>query len=421
LEIEADFIPKLKPLFEPHQFKVLYGGRAGVKSWGVARALLIQGFMEPHRILCTREVQNSIKESCHQLLSDQIKLLGLSEFYRVLEQEIVGANGTKFIFAGLSKETMQSLKSKEGITRCWVEEGQAVKKRSWEILLPTIRVKGSEIWVTFNPDLDTDDTWVRFIENTPPDTVLIETNWRDNKWFTPELEALKAHHQRTDPVGYENIWEGKPRAAAEGAIYAPEMQMLAAKSRVKNVPADPLLKTHTIWDLGFNDATAIIFAQRAGAEIRVVDYIEGSHKTMLEYANDIKARGYNLGQAWIPWDGAEARYQLTDASTSPEAILRKLGLKPMLVPKVDVETGIKKARLVFPRCYFDQGNTVRLRECLKRYRRTIPVSTEEPSKPLHDEFSHGADAFRYLGVVADKLGNDEIGAKKLNYDLRGYI
>jgi phage terminase large subunit len=199
------------------------------------------------------------------------------------------------------------------------------------------------------------------------------------------------------------------------------MQQLASSGRVKNVPADPMLKTHTIWDLGFNDATAIIFAQRAGSEIRVVDYIEGNQKTMLDYANEIKSRGYNLGHAYIPWDGADERYQLTDTATSPQSILRKLGLNPLITPKVDVETGIKKARLVFPRCYFDSGRTVRLRECLKRYRRTIPVSTGEPSKPLHDPFSHGADAFRYRGVVADLLKNDDMSSRKIIYDTRGIV
>jgi phage terminase large subunit len=422
LEVDAEFIPKLKPLFEPHRNKVLYGGRGGVKSWSIARALLIQGFTEPHRILCTREVQKSIKDSVHQLLSDQIIALGMQGFYRVLETEIIGANGTRFLFAGLSTETIQSIKSYEGVTRCWVEEAQVVSKRSWSILIPTIRKPGSEVWVSFNPDLDTDDTWVRFIENTPPDTVLIETNWKDNPWLSPELIAEKDHLQKTDPISFDNVWEGKPRAAAEGAIYAPEMLSLANSGRVRNVPADPMLKTHTVWDLGFNDATAIIFVQRQMSEVRIVDYIEDTHKTILDYANDIKAKGYNLGEAWIPWDGSQERYQLTDPANSPEGLLRKFGLKPRIVPKADVEIGIKKARLVFPRCYFDSGRTVRLRECLKRYRRAIPVSTDEPAKPLHDPYSHGADAFRYLAMCIDSLNNDDpMHGKPIKYDHRGIV
>jgi phage terminase large subunit len=420
-DLIAQFPKKLRPIFDPYRYKVLYGGRGGAKSWGVARAHLIRGVQEPKRVLCAREVQNSIKDSVHRLLCDQIEELNLGYYYEVLNTEIRGKNGTLFSFSGLSDQTIDSIKSFEGATDCWVEEGQRVSKRSWAILIPTIRAPGSEIWVTFNPDLDTDETWVRFIENTPPNTLLIDISYRDNPWFPAVLEQERLHLQRTDPVSYENVWEGKCRAAAEGAIYAPEMQRVATEGRVRNVPADPLLKTHTVWDLGFNDSTAIILVQRNLSELRLVDYIEGSHRTMVDYANEIKNRGYSLGDAWVPWDGAEERYQLTDAKTSPEGILRKAGLNPKIVPKVDVETGIKKARLVFPRCYFDTARTQRLRECLKRYRRGIPPSTNEPAKPMHDEFSHGADAFRYLAVVADKLVNDDRGSKPIKYDLRGYV
>jgi phage terminase large subunit len=425
-ELDVQFPAKCRVLFQPSRYKNLRGGRGSSKSWSVARAALIKGTQKALRVLCAREVQRSIRDSVYRLLCDQIEALGLQAYYEVLQTEIRGregtsAAGTLFVFSGLSDQTADSLKSFEGINLCWVEEAQVVSNRSWGLLIPTIRAPGSEIWLTWNPDLDTDPTWVRFEVNTPPDCITVEMNYRDNPWFPPELEQERLHMQRTDPVGYENVWEGKPRAAIEGAIYAPEMTHLAMSGRVRNVPADPLLKTHTIWDLGFNDSTAIIFAQRQQSELRVVDYLEDSHRTLIEYANQIKDRGYNLGEAWLPWDGAEERFQLTDAKTSPEAILKKAGLKARIVPKVDVETGIKKARLIFPRCYFDAARTARLRECLKRYRRAVPVSTDEPAKPLHDEFSHGADAFRYLGVVADKLTNDDVGQRKIVHDFRGYV
>ena len=420
-EVTAKFPSKLKPLFAPHRYKIIKGGRGGGKSWSVARALLLEGIKKPERILCAREVQRSIKDSVHKLLSDQIVELGLTDHYEVLQNEIRGKNGTEFMFVGLSTLTIGSIKSYEGVTKCWVEEGQTVVKKSWEILIPTIRTPNSEIWVTFNPDLDTDDTWIRFIENTPDDCVLIDMVWRDNPWFPEVLRAEKDHLQKTDKISYENVWEGLCRPAAEGAIYAPEIQALGADGRVRNVPADPLLKTHTVWDLGFNDATAIIFVQRHLSELRIVNYIEGIHKTIIDYANDIKGMGYNLGVMWLPWDGAENKYKLTDASTSPEGILRKAGLAPQIVPEVSVEMGIKKARLVFPRCYFDSTKTVRLRECLKRYKRRVPSGTGEATGPVHDEFSHGADAFRYLALCADKMGNDHRMDRKINYDLRGYV
>lgn len=395
---------KLAPLWDAHRFKVAYGGRGGTKSWGIANTLLIKGTQSPLRVGCFREVQKSIKDSVHKLLSDRIKELQLEDFYEVLKTEIKGRNGTEFLFSGLSDQTAMSIKSFEGMDIGWVEEGQTVSKRSWDIFIPTIRKPGSEIWVSFNPDLDTDDTWVRFIENTPPDTALMPINYADNPWPTRELDDARDHMRATDPIAYENVWLGKPRAAAEGAIYANEMQALGA--RVQNLPYDPLLKVHTIWDLGFNDSTAIVFVQRNLSEIRVIDYIEDSHKDLPQYVEMLKARKYNYAKDWIPWDGSRRKYRFTNPENSPEGMLQKLGRQVGIVDEVGVENGISKARLIFPRTYFDRDKTVRLRECLKRYRRSVPVTTGEPTGPLHDQYSHGADAFRYLAVALDKMRNE---------------
>ena len=412
---------KLEPLFKPARYKVLYGGRGGTKSWGIARALLLEGSTRKLRILCTRETQLSIRDSVHKLLSDQIAELGLGDQYEVQQRTIIGKNGTEFVFAGLSSQTIESIKSFEGCDRCWVEEGQSVSKRSWSILIPTIRNPGSEIWVSFNPHLDTDDTYVRFIEQTPPNAVLIPISYHDNPWLSEEMRLEMEHLKRTDPTEFDNVWEGNCRAAASGAIYTPEMQALNSSQRVTLVPADPMLQVHTVWDLGFNDSCAIIFVQRHLSTLRIIDYMEDNQKTLAEYAIAIEKKGYRYGNDWLPWDGADAKFKLQGDGTSPESILRKLGRKPLIVPQIDVEPGIKKARLVFPRCYFDRVATVRLRECLKRYRRSIPVSTNEPGAPMHDEFSHGADAFRYLAVIAERIVDAANVTGKLVYPKRAYV
>jgi phage terminase large subunit len=404
---------KLEPLWHPHRYKVLYGGRGGTKSWGIARALLEQGYESPLRILCARETQRSIRDSVHRLLADQIIELDLTKYYEVQQTEIRGSNGTLFTFAGLSSLTVDSIKSFEGADRCWVEEGQTVTKRSWSILIPTIRKTGSEIWVSFNPDLDTDDTYVRFIEQTPPDTVLIPVSYHDNPWLSRELKMEMEHLRRTDPAEFDNVWEGKCRAAAQGAIYTREMQALAESQRVTYLPPDPVLKTQTVWDLGFNDQTAIILVQSTARELRIIDYVEDNQRTLIDYCNELKTKGLNWGTDYIPWDGADERYKFTNPANSPQGILCAAGRAVQVVPKADVETGIKRARLIFPRCYFDKDKTTRLRECLKRYRRIVPATTDEPSTPAHDEFSHGADAFRYLALVADSLTNDQF--RKIKY------
>ena len=161
---QIEFPLKLQCLFESARYKVLWGGRGGAKSWGIARALLIIGANKPIRVLCAREFQTSIKDSVHKLLSDQIINMGLTDFYEVVDRTIRGKNGSEFNFVGL-KNNVANVKSYEGVDICWVEEAQSVSARSWDVLIPTIRKEQSEIWVSFNPELATDNTYQRFILN----------------------------------------------------------------------------------------------------------------------------------------------------------------------------------------------------------------------------------------------------------------
>lgn len=404
-ETVARFPKRLKVLFQPSRYKFIRGGRGSGKSWSVARALLIKGAKQTERILCTREVQKSIKQSVHQLLRDQIEFLGLSDFYEVLEQEIRGKNGTRFYFAGLSDMTAETIKSFEGCTIVWVEEGQAITVRSWRILTPTIRAKDSEIWVTFNPELETDETYQMAVLRPPPDTISVEVNYQDNPWFPDVLEKERAHAQATlKPAEYSHIWEGKCRPAVEGAIYTDEVAQVAAEGRFTRVLYDPLLKVHTIWDLGFNDSMAIGMVQRLASEIRLIDYVEDSRRTLLSYIEEIEKRTWNWGNDWLPHDGFAKRHQ---TGKSDEEVLKAVGRDVMQTPNIEVEVGIRIARQVFPRVYFnsESAGVRRLMECLKRYRRHISKATNEPSLPMHDEFSHGADMFRYLAINADQLTN----------------
>jgi len=401
-ETEIEFPQKLRPLFEPKRYKVMYGGRGGAKSWGVARALIIQAAQNPLRILCAREVQKSMKDSVHRLLKDQIEAMGYSHFFEVLDTEIRGKNGSLFLFAGLQSHTVDSIKSFEGVSVVWVEEGHGVSKKSWDTLIPTIRKPGSEIWVTLNPDMDTDDTYQRFIAAPSDDTWLCEVNWRDNPWFPAVLEQERLKAQRTDPDSYAHIWEGQPRRVAEGAIYRHEIDALFADNRVRDVPYDPLLPVHTVWDLGWNDSMVILFVQRGPMDVRIIDHIEESNRTLDWYVAALDKKPYRYGIDFIPHDGRTRNYQ---TGKSTEELLSDLGRKVDVLPVDSIEAGLKAARMVFPRCYFDKTKTARLVECLKRYRRDINQRTNEPGAPLHDEYSHSADAFRYLGQAVDLMSN----------------
>lgn len=411
-EVQARFPPKLKFIFNPARYKVVRGGRGSGKSWGFARALLIAGTTRPLRVLCTREVQKSIQQSVHQLLSDQVQALGLGAFYQVLQHEIRGPNGSAFHFGGLSDQTAESLKSFEGVDVCWCEEAQAITKRSWDILIPTIRKPGSEIWVSFNPELESDETYRRFVVSPPPDCVSVEMNYSDNPYFPEVLEKERKHASTTMKAeDYAHIWEGKCKPAVEGAIYFD--QIAQAASRISNVPHDALLKTHAVWDLGFNDAMAILLVQKVSSEVRVIHYIEGNQRTLADYSAELKSlrlddQPISWGTCFLPHDGFAKRHQ---TGKSDAEVLQALGWTVLKAPHMEVEVGIKRARELFSRVYFNKERTVRLVECLKRYRRAINQTTNEPGRPLHDEFSHGADAFRYMAVSADSMTNDTWGAK----------
>ena len=417
MEIRAKFPDKLSFLFEPHRYKIARGGRGSAKSWSVARALLIQGKLELLRIGCFREVQKSIKDSVHALLKDQIELLGLGREYEIFSNEIRGRNGTTFLFGGLSDHTVESIKSFEGLDRAWVEEGQTVSRKSWGILIPTIRKDSSEIWVTYNPDLDTDETHQRFTIKQPTDCVNVLINFNDNPWFNNVLEQERLDCLRDYPKDYANIWEGKCRPAAVGAIYYDEMEEAQNNEHICNLPYDPKLKVHVVVDLGWNDAMAIILLQKNASEVRIINYIEDSHKKLSDYSRMLKDLPYNYGKMYLPHDG----YSQDVKADSAYNILTALGwdIPPrQAIIEMNVENGIKAARMLFPRCYFDKTNTVRLIECLKRYKRVINQTTDNAGSPLHDEYSHGADAFRYVAVNIELMNNEEWG-KPLKYPSLG--
>ena len=210
-EVRIPEVPeKLGFLFKPHRYKVAYGGRGSSKSWSFARALLYKAASKPLRILCCREFQISIQESVHRLLCDQIGLMGLDKDFAVTKQSIQGVNDSEFFFYGV-KNNPEKIKSTEGVDIAWVEQAETVSDDSWGILIPTIRKDGSEIWVSFNPDQETDPTYKRFVLNPPDDCLSCEINWEDNRWFPEVLRKEKDYLLRIDPDAYLHIYGGKTK------------------------------------------------------------------------------------------------------------------------------------------------------------------------------------------------------------------
>jgi phage terminase large subunit len=393
----AEFPIKLEGLFKKSRYKVAHGGRGGAKSWGIARALLILGAKNPIRILCAREFMTSMRDSVHKLLCDQIEALGLMGFYEITQASIRGKNGTEFAFVGL-KNNVANVKSYEGIDICWVEEAQTVSRLSWNILIPTIRKAGSEIWVSFNPELETDETYQRFVANPPEDCITMRVNWYDNPWFPDTLRMEKDALKQRDEEAYNQVWEGLCRQTVDGAIFAKEMQAAEKDGRITRVAYDATKPVHAVFDLGWSDSTAIWFLQFVGMETRLIRYLEGSQQTMSYYLATMQTFGYVYDTIWLPHDAENKT--LAAAGRSIDDIVRGAGYKTQILPRVPIVDSINAARTIFPTCWFDREHAADGITCLRHYRYDVDPDTKQFSRsPLHDHYSHGADAFRYIALM----------------------
>jgi phage terminase large subunit len=207
-------------LFEPSRYKAYYGGRGSGKSHSVAAALIAIGTQRPIRVGCFREVQKSIRDSVKKVLDDKIAAMGLHGFYRSLETEIRGANGTVFSFAGL-RGNADGIRSFEGLTHAWVEEAATVSQASWDTLIPTVRAPGSEIWATWNPrdPRDPVDKMFRGKDGAPPGAIVRRVNYHDNPWFPEELELERQWDLQRDPDKHAHIWLGEYLRNSEARVF----------------------------------------------------------------------------------------------------------------------------------------------------------------------------------------------------------
>jgi len=390
-------MPKIfRPLDEQYRYKVMFGGRGSAKSWTVAKKLLIKGTEKPTRILCTRELQKSIKQSVHKLLVDQISILGLKAFYTVTDTAIKGLNGTEFMFMGVKHNT-EEIKSTEGVDICWIEEAHALTETSWDIIDPTIRKGGSEIWVTFNTRFKFDHIYQLFIANDPPPGSWVQrVNHGDNPYFTEVLTDQMEHMKTIDFEKYLHIWEGQLKMLAEGAIFGKQILLAHSEKRICSIPIEASCEVHTFWDLGRNDHTAIWFMQAIGKEFRLIDYYENRLEDIDHYCRIIKDKGYLYGTHYMPHD---IEHQMLGMNKSRREQFESGGVKPIhTVPRVSEKNeAIEMGRKIFPRVWIDQNRCERGIECLSNYRYQYNDDRDTHNKsPHHDWASNGADAFMQM-------------------------
>jgi phage terminase large subunit len=406
-----DFAPCFQPLFEPHRFKVCAGGRGRGASWAISRALILRATQKKIRILCVREVQKSIKESCHAIIKSQIETLGLSSIFIVQNDTIICTlTGSEFLFKGI-KFNVDDIKSTEDVDIVWAEEAVHISENSWKVLIPTIRksnyssdhfLKGSEIWLSFNPDLESDYTYQYFILNPPPDCAIMRTTYRDNPWFPEVLKAEMEHMRVTNYNDYLWIWEGECRALTSGAVYGEELQEAFDNNRLTRVPYIPGSPVTTYWDLGRRGMTAIIFSQTFGLMENIIHFYQNANKDLDHYWKYMQERSYLYGYCILPHD---SEHQVIGRKVSIKGQFEDAGFKTKVVPRLSISTGIEHTRSLFPRLLIDVENSVELLSALRHYRYDIvesfangvQVFSKEPVKDGIND--HACDALRMKGVA----------------------
>lgn len=416
-------VPKcFKELVEPHRYKVFWGGRGSGKSWAFALVLLLMGMSRPLRILCVRELQASIADSVHKLLADLISTYDL-QGYTVTQNTIRHECGTEFIFKGL-KHNLTEIKSTEGVDIVWAEEAEKITGNSWEVLIPTIRKERSEIWVSFNAKNPTDATYVRFVFNPLDDAIVKKVSYRDNPFFPVVLEKERQTLLRNDPVAYQHIWEGDFDTRYFGGVYSKQMATAAQEGRIRGNLYDPELLVHTAWDLGRTDSTVIWFYQRAGKEIRLIDFYENNLEEPPHYCGQVlgkrltldvidgvyklkvhedipgleRRRGYKYGEHHVPHDAAHKLFAAFGRSIVQTA--DACGVRMISHVASSQQNQINAARLMLSHSWFDIDHCKDGIECLSQYQYLWDDDRKVfKDKPDHNWASHAADAFELLALV----------------------
>lgn len=389
-----------EPLLAPARYKASYSGRGGAKSHFFAGLLIedslaIKGLFS----VCLREVQKSLKDSAKRLIEQKLIDFGLGEAdgFKVYEDRIKTPGDGAIIFQGMQDHTAESAKSLEGAMRAWFEEAQSCSSRSLQILRPTIRADGSQLWFSWNPRRKKDPVDAMFRSGTlPTGAVVVRANWRDNPWFPKALQDERTDCLRDNPESYDHIWEGGYASVTTGAYYAQQIATMKAEGRLGRVAADPLMTYRTWWDIGGSgakaDACAIWVGQFVGREIRVVDYYEAQGQPLAAHVAWLRSKGYGSALCILPHDG-RTNDRVYDVSY--ESALRQAGFETQVIPNQG--TGAAMARVealrrLFPSLWVNEATTRAGMEALGAYHAKIDEQRGIDLGPDHDWSSHCADA-----------------------------
>jgi phage terminase large subunit len=394
-----------KPLLKPSRYKGAYGGRGSGKSHFFGELLIAECMGTKGTLaVCIREVQKTLAQSSKRLIESKIQALGVGSEFKIFHEKIQTPGDGLIIFQGMQDHTAESIKSLEGFRIADVEEAQTLSNRSLSLLRPTIRAPGSSIWFRWNPRRKTDavDDFLR--AKRPDNSIVVEANWRDNPWWTPELEAERQLDLKLYPERYEHIWEGGYATAFEGAYFANGLAEAKLQGRICDVARDPILPVRAFVDIGGSsaraDAMSIWPVQWVDQRINVLDYIEGQGQTLSYYVNELRTRGYSTAEIILPHDGVNAnnvtgkRYEdhWRDAGFEDVRVIPNQGAGAAAMR-------IEAVRRLFPRIWFNASTTEAGRDALGYYHERKDEVRNVGMGPDHDWSSHAADAFGLMACV----------------------
>jgi phage terminase large subunit len=410
--LQIDTAEVFEPLLTPARYKGAWGGRGSGKSHFFAELLVEECLAtKGTRAVSIREVQKTLKESSKRLLEDKLRTLGVAtgHGFKVFNEVIQTPGDGVITFTGMQDHTADSIKSLEGYRIAWVEEAQSLSARSLQLLRPTIRLEGSELWFGWNPRRKSDavDALLRG-EMLPTGAAVVNANWKDNPKFPAVLEQERLDCLRLQPEQYEHVWQGAYAPVLEGAYYAASLALAKQEGRIGRVAADPLLTLRAFADIGGTgaraDAFTIWIAQFVGKEIRVLDYYEAQGQPLATHLAWMRSKGYTHDrcQWWLPHDG-DTQDKVFDVSYA--SALKDALYKVTVVPnqgKGAAKARIEAARRLFPSIWFNDVPTEPGRDALGWYHEKKDEARNIGLGPDHDWSSHGADAFGLMCVAYEE-------------------
>jgi phage terminase large subunit len=379
-------------------------------------------------MVCIREVQKDLTQSSKLLIEDKIRRLGLTEAdgFRPWNDRIELPKDGVVIFKGMKDYSADSVKSLEGFHRAWMEEAQSISARSLSLLRPTIRSPGSEIWASWNPTRKSDavDDFFRGPQGKPKGAVVVQANWRDNPFWTAELEAERQIELERYPERYDHTYEGGYAAAFEGAYFAAMLSEAKRKGRIGIVAADPLLPIRAFIDIGGSGANADAFTiwivQWVEDRILILDYYEAVGQVLASHVAWLRKNGYQDAILYLPHDGVNEnnitgkRYEdhLREAGFKVEPPVKNQG-------KGAASMRIEAVRRLGPKMWWNEATTESGRQAVGFYHEKKDENRNVGLGPDHDWSSHAADSLGLMAICYEEPGRSANFNRALAYPSLG--